>query len=64
MLMTAFCHPGKDWSNLMDWKLELVIIPVSDVDRAKEFYERAGFVRRGPEFDEAGIAHVEMLRVL
>jgi catechol 2,3-dioxygenase-like lactoylglutathione lyase family enzyme len=27
----------------MDWKLELVIIPVSDVDRAKEFYERVGF---------------------
>lgn len=29
----------------MDWKLELVIIPVSDVDRAKEFYaEKVGFV--------------------
>lgn len=29
----------------MDWKLELVIIPVSDVDRAKEFYtDKAGFV--------------------
>lgn len=28
----------------MDWKLELVILPVSDVDRAKEFYsERLGF---------------------
>jgi len=28
----------------MDFKLELVAIPVSDVDRAKEFYvERAGF---------------------
>ena len=28
----------------MDWKLELVAIPVSDVDRAKEFYvERVGF---------------------
>jgi catechol 2,3-dioxygenase-like lactoylglutathione lyase family enzyme len=28
----------------MDWKLELVAIPVSDVDRAKEFYvEKAGF---------------------
>ena len=28
----------------MDWKLELVAIPVSDVDRAKTFYtERAGF---------------------
>jgi catechol 2,3-dioxygenase-like lactoylglutathione lyase family enzyme len=29
----------------MDYKLELVLIPVSDVDRAKEFYlEQAGFV--------------------
>ena len=29
----------------MDWKLELVAIPVSDVDRAKAFYsERIGFV--------------------
>ena len=28
----------------MDWKLELVSIPVSDVDRAKRFYtEKAGF---------------------
>jgi catechol 2,3-dioxygenase-like lactoylglutathione lyase family enzyme len=29
----------------MDYKLELVLIPVSDVDRAKKFYlENAGFV--------------------
>jgi catechol 2,3-dioxygenase-like lactoylglutathione lyase family enzyme len=29
----------------MDWKLEVVPIPVSDVDRAKHFYsEQAGFV--------------------
>jgi catechol 2,3-dioxygenase-like lactoylglutathione lyase family enzyme len=28
----------------VDWKLELVIVPVSDVDRAKAFYmEQAGF---------------------
>ncbi len=28
----------------MDWKLELVAVPVSDVDRAKAFYtEQAGF---------------------
>ena len=28
----------------MDWKLELIVIPVSDVDRAKTFYtEKAGF---------------------
>jgi predicted enzyme related to lactoylglutathione lyase len=29
----------------MDWKIELIAVPVSDVDRAKTFYsERAGFV--------------------
>lgn len=29
----------------MDWKLELVAIPVSDVDRAKAFYtEQVGFI--------------------
>jgi predicted enzyme related to lactoylglutathione lyase len=28
----------------MEWKLELVIIPVSDIDRAKAFYtDKAGF---------------------
>jgi predicted enzyme related to lactoylglutathione lyase len=29
----------------MDWKLELVAVPVSDVDRAKAFYtEQVGFI--------------------
>jgi catechol 2,3-dioxygenase-like lactoylglutathione lyase family enzyme len=29
----------------MDWKLELVVVPVTDVDRAKHFYaEQLGFV--------------------
>ena len=27
----------------MDMKLELVMVPVTDVDRAKDFYERVGF---------------------
>jgi catechol 2,3-dioxygenase-like lactoylglutathione lyase family enzyme len=28
----------------MDWKLEVVVVPVADVDRAKEFYvDRLGF---------------------
>jgi len=28
----------------MDWKLEVVVVPVTDVDRAKEFYvEKMGF---------------------
>jgi catechol 2,3-dioxygenase-like lactoylglutathione lyase family enzyme len=29
----------------LDWKLEVIVVPVSDVDRAREFYtERLGFV--------------------
>lgn len=27
----------------MDWKIELIHVPVSDVDRAKDFYTRIGF---------------------
>ena len=27
----------------MDYKLEAIILPVADVDRAKSFYEQAGF---------------------
>ena len=40
----------------MDWKLELVVVPVADVDRAKAFYiERTGFTldvdhRAGEDF--------------
>lgn len=29
--------------NAMDWKIELVMIPVTDVDRAKNFYAKLGF---------------------
>ncbi len=40
----------------MDWKLELVVLPVSDVDRAKAFYvDQLGFIldvdhRAGEDF--------------
>jgi catechol 2,3-dioxygenase-like lactoylglutathione lyase family enzyme len=39
----------------MEFRLELVVVPVSDVDRAKDFYMRAGFRldvdhRAGDEF--------------
>jgi catechol 2,3-dioxygenase-like lactoylglutathione lyase family enzyme len=27
----------------MDWKIELLPVPVTDLDRAKEFYVRIGF---------------------
>ena len=30
-------------ASVMDWTLELVVIPVTDVDRAKRFYEKLGF---------------------
>ena len=34
----------KGWGNV-EWKLEVVVVPVSDVDRAKRFYgEQCGFV--------------------
>jgi catechol 2,3-dioxygenase-like lactoylglutathione lyase family enzyme len=34
----------QDQGDLMDWKLEVVVVPVSDVDRAKAFYsEKLGF---------------------
>ena len=34
-----------EYCPVMDFKLELVGVPVSDVDRAKDFYvEQAGFV--------------------
>src|SRR4026208_2454797 len=33
-----------------DMKFEIVVIPVSDVDRAKEFYGRLGW-RLDPDFD-------------
>lgn len=30
---------------MMDWKIEVVIVPVADIDRAKRFYsEQVGFV--------------------
>ncbi|WP_308798815.1 VOC family protein [Agromyces silvae] len=33
----------------MDWKIELIFVPVTDVDRAKEFYVNIGF---NPDFDQ------------
>jgi catechol 2,3-dioxygenase-like lactoylglutathione lyase family enzyme len=37
--------PSEEVSMNMDWKLEVVPVPVADVERAKRFYaEQAGFV--------------------
>jgi len=35
--------PTQQEATSVDFKLELVVVPVSDVDRAKDFYEKAGF---------------------
>jgi catechol 2,3-dioxygenase-like lactoylglutathione lyase family enzyme len=50
MMALAYTEAGemqgrtKELAMSMDWKLELVPIPVSDVDRAKAFYaEKVGF---------------------
>ena len=42
----------------MDWKLEVVIVPVSDIDRAKQFYaEQVG--QGGPQLVEVGRAALQ-----
>ena len=45
----------------MDWKLELVTVPVSDVDRAKAFYvEQAGFVADHDHVVQEGLRFVQL----
>lgn len=44
----------------MDWKIELIFVPVTDVDRAKEFYTKIGF---NPDHDQTpteGLRFVQM----
>jgi len=45
----------------MDWRLELVIVPVSDVDRAKAFYtEKAGF---NADIDQTVSEHIRFVQL-
>jgi catechol 2,3-dioxygenase-like lactoylglutathione lyase family enzyme len=46
----------------MDWKLELVAVPVTDVDRAKAFYtDKLGFnADHDHVIDEAGVRFVQL----
>jgi catechol 2,3-dioxygenase-like lactoylglutathione lyase family enzyme len=44
----------------MDWRIELIFVPVTDIDRAKEFYTRIGF---HPDYDASpfeGVRFVQM----
>lgn len=44
----------------MDWRIELIHVPVSDVDRAKEFYERIGFHADHDQTPFEGLRFVQM----
>ena len=45
----------------MDWKLELIFVPVSDVDRAKDFYvNKVGFNADHDERPGDGIRFVQL----
>jgi catechol 2,3-dioxygenase-like lactoylglutathione lyase family enzyme len=45
----------------MDYKLELITVPVSDVDRAKTFYaDRAGFIAEHDHQVEEGLRFVQL----
>lgn len=44
----------------MDYKIELIAIPVSDVDRAKAFYEQAGFIAEHDHQVEENLRFVQL----
>ena len=45
---------------MMDWKIELIFVPVSDVDRSKEFYEKIGFHADHDQVPYEGLRFVQM----
>ncbi len=44
----------------MEWRIELIFVPVSDVDRAKEFYQRIGFHADHDQTPYDGLRFVQM----
>lgn len=44
----------------MDWKIELVAIPVTDVDRAKDFYTKIGFNADHDHTPSEGVRFVQL----
>jgi catechol 2,3-dioxygenase-like lactoylglutathione lyase family enzyme len=44
----------------MDWKIELIFVPVADVDRAKDFYTRIGFHADHDQVPYEGLRFVQM----
>ena len=44
----------------MDWKIELIYVPVTDVDRAKDFYVKIGFNADHDQVPFDGLRFVQM----
>ncbi|HWM17315.1 MAG TPA: VOC family protein [Microbacterium sp.] len=44
----------------MDWKIELIFVPVTDVDRAKDFYVKIGFHADHDQVPFDGLRFVQM----
>jgi len=44
----------------MDWRIELIFVPVTDVDRAKDFYQRIGFHADHDQSPFEGLRFVQM----
>ena len=44
----------------MEYRIELIFVPVSDVDRSKEFYERIGFHADHDQTPYEGLRFVQM----
>ncbi|HCS60416.1 MAG TPA: glyoxalase [Microbacterium sp.] len=44
----------------MDWKIELIFVPVTDVDRAKDFYLKIGFNADHDQTPVEGLRFVQM----
>lgn len=44
----------------MDWKIELIFVPVSDVDRAKDFYTSIGF---HPDHDSSPVEGLRFVQL-
>ncbi|MEW1976226.1 MULTISPECIES: VOC family protein [Microbacterium] len=44
----------------MDWKIELIFVPVTDVDRAKDFYVKIGFNADHDQVPSEGLRFVQM----
>ena len=44
----------------MDWKIELIFVPVTDVDRAKDFYVMIGFHADHDQTPSEGLRFVQL----